>query len=96
MPEKEKLINTITENVKELHQGIDLHCSLMAAVLGQQVDERNLKPLMGQCLYRTREAQLKAVIREAIEELEESRKSFKSKRLKALRKKLTWALIDSN
>ena len=43
----------------------------------------------------TDETSLKKAIREAIEVLEESRKAFKSKRLEALRKKLTKVLIES-
>lgn len=42
-----------------------------------------------------REKKLRAAIMEAINELEESRKSFKSKRLERLRKRLTQVLIES-
>ncbi|MBU2552356.1 MAG: hypothetical protein KKB20_28345 [Proteobacteria bacterium] len=44
---------------------------------------------------KAREEILKAAIMEAIDELEESRKAFKSKRLEQLRKKLTYVLLES-
>jgi hypothetical protein len=47
------------------------------------------------CAGRNREARLSAAIKEAIDVIEESRKAFKSKRLEALRKKLTQVLIET-
>jgi hypothetical protein len=39
---------------------------------------------------------MKEAIKEAIDELEESRKAFKSKRLEVLRKKLTMVLMNAH
>ena len=73
---------------------MDLHCCLVSSILEGQVDERSLRPLLDICPKRFREQLLKDAIKEAIDVLEESRKAFKSKKLEALRKKLTQVLID--
>jgi hypothetical protein len=80
--------------MKELQQGIDTHCCLVTSVLEDRLDECSLRPLLDVCPKRSRELKLEKTIREAIDILEESRKAFKSKRLEALRKKLTRVLID--
>jgi len=93
--EKKDLINALNVSVKDLQQGIDMHCCLVTSILeGRLVDERNLLPLLEMCPKRPRELKLEKAVQEAIEEIEESRKAFKSKRLEALRKKLTQVLID--
>jgi hypothetical protein len=94
--DKQDLINALNISVKELQQGIDTHCCLVTAILEGQVDERNLRPLLDMCPRRSREPLMKEAIKEAIDVLEESRKAFKSKRLEALRKKLTQVLIDAD
>jgi hypothetical protein len=94
--DKQDLVHALNVSVKELQQGIDKHCCLVAAILDGQVDERNLQPLLDLCPRRSGEPLMKAAIKEAIEVLEESRKAFKSKRLEALRKKLTQVLIDAD
>ena len=94
--DKKDLINAINVSVKKLQQGIDVHCCLVASVLEGQVDQRNLRPLLELCSSQAREFKLKEAIKEAIDVLEESRKAFKSKRLEALRKRLTQVLIDAN
>lgn len=95
--DKQDLINALNISVKELQQGIDVPCCLVTAILeGQVVDERNLRPLLALFPKRSREPMMKEAIKEAIDVLEESRKAFKSKRLEALRKKLTQVLIDGD
>lgn len=94
--DKQDLINALNISAKELQQGIDMHCCLVTAILKGQVDERNLRPLLDLCPKRTQEPMMKEAIKEAIDVLEESRKAFKSKRLEALRKKLTQVLIDAD
>ena len=93
--DKRDLIDALHISVKELQQGIDMHCCLITSIFKGQVDERNLRPLLELCPKRSREPMLKEAIKEAIDVLEESRKAFKSKRLEALRKKLTQVLIDA-
>lgn len=92
---KQELIKVLNVSIKELQQGIDMHCCLVSSILEGQVDECNLRPPMDMCPKRSREHLLKDAIKEAIDVLEESRKAFKSKKLEILRKKLTQVLIDT-
>jgi hypothetical protein len=76
---------------------VDAHCSLVAPVLeanGEEMESgrpwRDAIP----CPLRARERELKPALQEAITVLEQSRKTFKSKQLEQLRKKLTQTLID--
>lgn len=94
--ERQDIINALSISIKELQQGIDSHCCLVASLMGDGVDERSLRSLMNICPERQREEKMRAAIKEAIDVIEESRKSFKSKRLEKLRKKLTQVLIDAN
>lgn len=94
--EKQELVSALSASIKELQQGIDAHCCLVASLMDDGVDNRNFKPFVDICHERKREAQLKSAIKEAIDVIEESRKAFKSKKLEALRKKLTHVLIDLN
>lgn len=92
---KDELLTALNKSVKDLQQGIDMHTCLIASILGNEVGQQNFQPLMAEYPSRSREIQLKEVIAEAIDILDESRKSFKSKRLEVLRKKLTQVLIDA-
>lgn len=94
--EKQEIANALSTSIKELQQGVDAHCCLVASLIGDGVDDRNLKPFIEICSERKREARMKSVIKEAIDVIEESRKAFKSRKLEALRKKLTQVLIDLN
>jgi hypothetical protein len=94
--DKKTLINALNASVKELQQGIDTHCCLVTSILEGRMDDRNLRPLLDMCPKGSRELRLEKAIKEAIEELEKSRKAFKSKRLESLRKNLTEVLIDSD
>jgi Ni2+-binding GTPase involved in maturation of urease and hydrogenase len=91
---KRDLITAIDRSAEELHQQIEMHRKRVASMLGNRLDEEALEPLFDFCPLHSREARLKQAIVEAIEVLEESRKAFKSKRLEALRKKLTVVLIE--
>jgi predicted nucleotide-binding protein (sugar kinase/HSP70/actin superfamily) len=93
--EKTDLMEMIHRNLSQLHQGLDLQRRLLASILGQQGNEQTQRLVLDAFPSRSREEKLKEAIREAVEELEESRKAFKSKRLEALRKKLTQALMDA-
>lgn len=93
-PNKKDMINVIDKSAEELHLKIDMHCHLMTTILEQKLGEGNLKEFFLQSYYH-KEARLKEAVKETIDVLEESRKAFKSKRLEALRKKLTHVLIES-
>jgi len=90
---KADLIKVIDTSTKELHQKIDMHRYLMAAILEKRVSENSLNNIL--LPNSKRELQLREALRDTIEILEETRKAFKSKRLEELRKKLTDVLIES-
>jgi len=90
-PDKNNLANVLNESVKELQHRLDQHSCLVAAIL----DGRDLPPRSNICPSQTREEKLRQAVQEAIEVLEQSRKSFKSRQLELLRKKLTQVLIDN-
>jgi hypothetical protein len=93
---KKDLLDILKDNVQELQQGLNTHCCLINSLLEGQVDEGKLQGIRKQCLKCSREQKLEEAIKESIEVLEETRKSFKSKKLAELRKKLTQVLIDSD
>lgn len=93
--DKQALMQAVSQSVKELEQRIEMHHCLIASILNQTVDERNLKKIADFCPVRSRESRLIKAIEEAIEVLEESRKAFKSKKLEALRKMLIQVLIET-
>ena len=91
---KKEIISALGTSVRDLQQGIDTYCCLVAALMGEGVDARDQQSLLDRCPERTREVKLQNAIKEAIDVIEESRKAFKSKRLEALRKKLTQVLLE--
>lgn len=91
---KAELINALHRSVRELQQGINVHTCLVASILESEGDERNWKPILEACPSPSLVLRMRQAIRDAIDELDESRKAFKSKRLEALRKRLTQVLID--
>lgn len=93
--DKQELMNAINKSFKDVRQELELHHRFIASLLGQNFDEKDIPELQLFSFECSREARLKKVIHEAIEVLEESRKAFKSKKLEALRKKLTRELIDA-
>ena len=89
---KRDLIEIIDKSTEELHQKIDMHHYLMATILDKKISEKRLDHIL--LPDPKKELRLSNAIKEAIEILEETRKAFKSKRLEALRKKLTHTLIE--
>ena len=92
---KKDIINVIEKGAEELHLKIDMHRHLMTAILEQRLCDGNIKELFLPSCYH-KEVSLKEAVKETIDVLEQTRKAFKSKRLEALRKKLTQVLIESN
>ncbi|MCK4649043.1 hypothetical protein KAT51_05935 [bacterium] len=90
---KRDLIEVIDKSTEELHQRIDMYRYLMATILDKKVSENRLNQIPLPSSHR--ELRLKEAMKDTIEVLEETRKAFKSKRLEALRKKLTQVLIES-
>jgi len=89
---KTDFIEIIDKSTEELHQRIDMHRYLMATILDKKVSENRLHNVVLPSTHR--ELRFKEAIGEAIEVLEETRRAFKSKRLEALREKLTQVLIE--
>ena len=91
-----RLLEAIDQNMKQIQAGLEMHCCLLGQCLGQdRPQEADSSPLAGLCAFRAREVRLRKAIQEAIEVLEASRRSFKSKQLERLRKRLTAVLIDA-
>ena len=88
------LITAIDRSAEEIHQRIDMHRYLMATILDQSVGDGTLKRV-SLSSYSPVETRLKEALSETIEVLEQTRTAFKSKRLEALRKRLTQVLIES-
>jgi hypothetical protein len=91
---KKDLVTIINRSAEELHQKIDMQHYLMTTLLEKKVGDETVKQLVLP-ISSPDENRLKQAIKETIDILEESRKSFKSKRLEVLRKKLTQVLIES-
>ena len=89
---KADIIEIIDKSTEELHQKIDMYRYLMATILDKKISEKRLNHVLFP--DGKKELRLSNAVKEAIEVLEETKKSFKSKRLEALRKKLTHALIE--
>ncbi|MCK4827290.1 hypothetical protein KA005_66785, partial [bacterium] len=87
------LIEVIDKSAEDLHQKIDMHRYLMTTILEQRVSDEKLNTILLPS-HSLNVSRLKKAVKEAIEVLEQTRKSFKSKRLETLRKKLTQALIE--
>jgi predicted nucleotide-binding protein (sugar kinase/HSP70/actin superfamily) len=83
-----ELLYVINRNVENLQESLDMQRCLVASLAGREIDTRNIKNFSQLCPVRTNEKILKEAVQETINELEESRKAFKSKRLETLRKKL--------
>ncbi len=94
--DKGDTISALNTSAKELQRGIEVHCCLLASIMMGHTDEHNLRPLLNAYPRPSPELMMKEAIKEAIDELEETRKSFKSKRLEALRKRLNQVLINAH
>jgi hypothetical protein len=94
--DKQDLVSALTNSIKELQHGIDTHCCLVKSLVENKVDTDKLQALFDSCPKRSCEIRYEEAIKEAISVIEETRKSFKSKRLEQLRKRLTQVLIEAD
>ena len=87
-------MTVINKSAEDLYQKVDIHRRLLSTILEKGVNEVSLKrvPLPAN---PSGTDNLKQAVTDAILVLEETRRSFKSKKLEALRKRLTQALIES-
>ncbi len=94
--ERDEIVYALSSSVNDLKQKIDVHCQLLSSLMGEQAMGTDMASFLGRCPGKSRELMLKEAIREAIKVIEDSRKAFKSKKLEALRKKLTSVLIEDD
>lgn len=92
---RDELMRAFDANLRDLKQGIDKHRCIVASILEKETDRRELGSLGALFPSKPREVELKEAIEDAIQTLERSRKSFKSKQLELLRKRLTQVLINT-
>ena len=90
--QKRDLIEIIDKSTEDLHQKIEIHRYLITTILDKKMSEKRFNHTI--LLNSHRELRLKETIKETIDVLEETRKAFKSKKLEALRKKLTQVLTE--
>ncbi len=96
MPETKKDLDALNAAINDLGRKLDLHCCLLSSLAEENPNGGDSKALSKPCPAKSRETMLRDAIKEAIEVIEDSRKAFKSKKLEALRKKLTDVLIESS
>ncbi len=88
-----ELLRKLHDRTEELHKRMDIQCAMMESLInnGFKKDGASsaLPPQSGE-----REKRLTEALRDTIDVLEETKKSFKSKRLEVLRKRLTDVLIE--
>ncbi|PTN33299.1 hypothetical protein [Desulfonatronum sp. SC1] len=93
--DKSSVIGSLNESITELHKKVDDQGRILAklTILQASID------IDGQSCYLCdyhREKHLEGAIREAILVLEQSKRSFRSKQLETLRKRLMEALLDAD
>ena len=94
--DEKEVITALSTSVREIQKGIEMQCGLLAALMDDHPDADGLRAHLELCPGFSREQKLRQAIQEAIEVIESTRRSFKSKQLETLRKKLTQVLIDIN
>lgn len=87
------LIKLIERSTQDLHHRVDMQQHVLLSILGQIKEGCPVDLcILLDCPYRRL---LRQVLMETIEVLEETKKSFKSKRLEGLRKKLLYVLMET-
>ncbi|MBN1904045.1 MAG: hypothetical protein JW927_03015 [Deltaproteobacteria bacterium] len=88
-----EILISLHNRTEELYKRIDMQYALMEELINNRVIKRNFTA--GKSVQENeREKKLLGALKETIEILEQTKKSFKSKRLELLRKMLTEVLID--
>lgn len=90
-----ELLDTLNRNVTVLQREVGQCRSMIGMLLDRDVNESVPDVLQYVSRSACRENRLRESLIEAIDTLEESRKAFKSKRLEALRRKLTQVLMEA-
>ncbi len=84
---RDNMTEAIAASAARLKERVDVHHKLIAAAFGAEDTDYRIKDFYDN-------SQLRQVLYETIETLEETRKAFKSKRLETLRKKLMKVLME--
>lgn len=88
-----KIIEKLQNSTDEIHRRLDIQCELIENILNKKL-EYKYQPHSDREALCEREKKLVNAIKDTIDVLEQTKKSFKSKRLEQLRKKLTDVLIE--
>ena len=86
------ILEKLRSSTDEIHKRLDVQCALIESILNREGDADNYQTSVD-LKNNEREKKLISAIRDTIDVLEQTKKSFKSKRLELLRKKLTDVLI---
>jgi hypothetical protein len=90
---REHLKKIIERSTQDLHHRLDMQQNVLLSILGQIKEGCPVDLcILLDCQYRRL---LRQILMETIEVLEETKKSFKSKRLEGLRKKLMDVLMET-
>ena len=89
------LAEIIDRSTEDLHNRIDMQRHILTTIIEKKIKGSEICPdcIFSDCSYKKR---LGEVLTETIEVLEDTKKAFKSKRLEALRKRLTQVLVESS
>ncbi len=92
---KTNLVKIIDKSTEDLHNRIDMQRHILKTVIEKKIKGSEICPdcIFSDCPHKKR---LREVLTETIEELEDTRKAFKSKRLELLRKRLMQVLAESS
>lgn len=88
-----EILMSLHDRTEKLQKRVDMQCALMEDLINGSFKKENLSADRNSQINE-REKKLVNALKDTIEVLEQTRKSFKSKRLELLRKKLTEVLID--
>ncbi|MGD9157116.1 MAG: hypothetical protein PVG39_01795 [Desulfobacteraceae bacterium] len=89
-----EILMSLHDRTEELHKRMDMHFALIENLINNGLKKEN-KSTDRNGQNNEREEKLVNALKDTIEILEQTKKSFKSKRLELLRKKLTNVLIES-
>ena len=87
-----EILERLQSSTEKIHKRLDVQCALMENVLNRKKENEFISNKNMQ-RQNEREKKLVNAIKDTIDVLEQTKKSFKSKRLEMLRKKLTDVLI---
>ncbi len=88
-----EILMSLHDRTEELHKRMDMQFALMENLINNSIKKEELSADKSS-QNNERETKLVNALKDTIDVLEQTRKSFKSKRLEHLRKKLTEVLID--